>query len=142
MCPGFLLFPALQQEGWSRNQGYSMSTWISVCSSSSHLRQVISAMIFDTVHQALISHTGMIYDRSSSLISLLRRCIPVYTYLVTYWSQPQMAATLVWYVTVPFATTLSTHWHSTPQEPLGKFLFPCRISSHSQPMHSTRSCSV
>ena len=49
------------------------------------------------------------YGPSSSHIPLLRYRTPVYTYLITYYSQPQKLVTLIWYVLVPSAAALFTH---------------------------------
>ena len=55
-------------------------------------------MFFDTVHQALITHTGMNTSADLDLPKTDILYIPVYTYTITNWGNTAELDKLVWLV--------------------------------------------
>lgn len=58
--------------------------------------KVIAVMIFDTLHQALITHTGMYISLIPTCLQGVNMAIVVYTYTVTDWGNPERLEFIVW----------------------------------------------
>ena len=58
--------------------------------------QVAAVLIFDTVHQMLITHTSA--STKSSLTLFMANCFQVYTYVITNFANPQELGNIVWSV--------------------------------------------
>jgi len=65
-------------------------------------------MMADTVHQALISHMSMVFGLLDLIFRLIHRVL-AYTYVITYYFQPEKADTRVWYVPGPSAAAHFTY---------------------------------
>lgn len=53
-------------------------------------------MILDTLHQALITHTGVYICKSHGSLDGIDMQIAVYTYTVMDWGQPEQLKLIVW----------------------------------------------
>ena len=58
--------------------------------------EVTAVMILDTLHQALITHTGMYPSLIPTRLQSVDMAILVYTYTVTDWGNPVQAQFIVW----------------------------------------------
>ena len=58
--------------------------------------EVTAVMILDTLHQALITHTGMYISLIPTRLHSVDLTIVVYTYTVTDWGNPVQLQFIVW----------------------------------------------
>ena len=58
--------------------------------------EVTAVVIFDTVHQALITHTGECIALIPRLLHGINKAIVVYTYTITDWGNPDQLQLIVW----------------------------------------------
>jgi hypothetical protein len=58
--------------------------------------EVIAVMILDTLHQALITHTGMCISLIPKRLNSVDMAIVVYTYTVTDWGNADQVQFVVW----------------------------------------------
>ena len=58
--------------------------------------EVTAVVIFDTIHQALITHTGGCIAMIPTLLYSINMAIVVYTYTITDWGNPDQLQLIVW----------------------------------------------
>ena len=95
-----------QTDGWPIQ--LMVCPTFSITHSNNKSCQVGAVLFFDTVHQCLITHTGLSLVFLSCRDFFWRIPFPVYSYVVTNWGNPAYLEKLVWLVFTRFRCQFPT----------------------------------